>query len=69
MPYHRNPKPGDKERKCISISEDAYKEIDFQALKHNLTKVKMIDVMVKFFINNYIIVEQLSLSSNNRRIV
>ena len=64
--YHRNPMPGNRMLKGLSISSDAFITIDLEAKKHNLSKVKMVDAMVKFYVNNFLIVEQLSLSSNNK---
>lgn len=62
-PYHRNPKPGDKMRIGLSISKEAFETIGTEAMKHGLTKVKMVDVMVKFYTKHFLIFEQLSLSS------
>ena len=68
MAYHRNAKPGTKRSITVTISYDAFEKIDLQAKKHNLTKKDMVNTMIDFWIRNYVIVEQLSLSSNNRRI-
>ena len=64
--YHRNIKPGDRMLKGLAISYNAFLSIDLEAKKHNLSKVKMVDAMVNFWVRNYVIVEQLSLSSNNK---
>ena len=64
--YHRNIKPGNKILRPLSISSDAWEKIALEALKHNSTKVEMVDAIINFYISNYVIVEQLSLSSNNK---
>jgi len=66
IPSHRNPKPGDKKRIGLSVSPDTYQKIYAESVRHDLPIHKIMETMVDFWQRNYIIVEQLSLTSKNK---
>lgn len=61
---HRNGHslPHDKTT-CISVKKEDYEQIRNIAEKNNMKIIHVVDLITKFYINNFVIVEQLSLTS------
>ena len=49
MGHHKKLKLGDKMRRSMAISKEAYAIIDSKAKGNNITKIEMVDMMVRFY--------------------